>query len=75
MAVNKVGVHPGIDCAVDALFGLAILGSSGELYWVVARHPFNAASTLQNAYLLAATLFATFGAYVLPHPSISVREN
>jgi hypothetical protein len=62
VAANKVGIHPGVDCAVDAIFALAILGSSGELYWVVALHPFNAHGTLQNAYLLAATLFATFGA-------------
>jgi hypothetical protein len=62
VAVNKVGMHPGVDCAADVIFGLAILGSSGELYWVVARHPFNARATLQNAYLLAATLLATFGA-------------
>jgi TPP-dependent indolepyruvate ferredoxin oxidoreductase alpha subunit len=62
IGVNSVGIHPGIDCALDALFGLAIIGSSGELYWVVGTHPFNAHSTLQNAYLLIATLLATFGA-------------
>jgi hypothetical protein len=62
VAVNKVGLHPGIDCAVDAIFALAIIGSSGELFWVVGTHPFNAQSTVQNSYLLAATILATLGA-------------